>query len=406
MKYVKSLLICSTIGLIGLMPPSNVSGEENLTRPHPFRNPSSALMLELSESGTDPSKIDFAKLPLLRGDHAVITRGNTKWHFRLHAYLAYVYDQYWCMWSHGPEVEDKATQHVRYATSRDGLHWEDPKVLAGPSRQDGFRYIARGFWLRNDGRLRALASHDEAGRYFGKNLELRSFLWNHEDSSWYPEGVVFDNTINNFPPKRLNSGEWMMTRRNAERSVSFLIGGTRRFDHWQVIPFSGYMLRSGARPEEPYWYILSGDTLIGLFRDNSRSGRLLRSFSADNGRSWSSPVRTNFPDATSKFNVLRTSKGYYVLINNANPEKRNPLCLSISYDGLVYTAMARLPVPAHIDGVTWESGSQNMEAGYESLQYPHAIEHDGHLLITFSRRKQTVEILKIALEELERLLIK
>lgn len=39
----------------------------------------------------------------------------------------------------------------------------------------------------------------------------------------------------------------------------------------------------------------------------------------------------------------------------------------------------------------------------ETLQYPHVIEHDGHLHVAFSRNKTNIEALKVALDELNRL---
>jgi len=91
--------------------------------PHPLTNPESALMLDLPGSGADPTKIDFATLPVLRGRHAVVSVGDCQWQFRLHNYLARYDGRFWCFWSHGPVIEDKATQHLRYATSSDGLEW-------------------------------------------------------------------------------------------------------------------------------------------------------------------------------------------------------------------------------------------------------------------------------------------
>ena len=87
------------------------------------------------------------------------------------------------MWSHGPIVEDHPTQHVRYATSDDGLHWSDAKEMMPPDPDPEFRYISRGFWIR-DRKLLALASRDEAktnGRihFFGKSLALRAYEWGH-----------------------------------------------------------------------------------------------------------------------------------------------------------------------------------------------------------------------------------
>lgn len=379
--------------------------ERNSGYPHPEKNPLSRTMYR----GGGPAEIDFVNLPLIKGEHTVISRGDVAWHYRLHTYLVYYAGKYWCMWSHGPVVEDKPTQHIRFSTSGDGLEWTNPEILAGPSSQDGFRHIARGFWLRGDGKLRALASHDEAlkdGRthFFGESLDLRSYLWNADTGKWEFEAIVFDDTINNFPPKRLPGGEWMMTRRDSSRTISFLLGGVSSIVDWEVVPYSIKDRPDGLQPEEPYWYEIAGGNLVALSRDNSRSGWLLRSFSTDQGRSWTVPVRTNFPDATSKFFVLKVSRGFYVLVNNANPERRNPLCISVSRDGLVFSSLLRLPIPGVIEGVAWETGSDYGSTKYDSYQYPHVIERDGELLIAFSRKKQTVEVVKVSLDEVEKLL--
>jgi hypothetical protein len=122
-----------------------------------------------------------------------------------------------------------------------------------------------------------------------------------------------------------------------------------------------------------------------LIRDNGGSRRLMRTFSTDNGHTWSKIVQTNFPDATSKFFVHRTSRGYYVLVSNANPKGRDPLTLAVSQDGIVFTRLFYLIGGRHID-------------------YPHVIEHDGHLLVTFSGAKQTMEVLKVSLDDLDALL--
>ncbi|MDA0348821.1 MAG: exo-alpha-sialidase [Verrucomicrobia bacterium] len=407
MTCLKSTFFYSA--LLGLLFLSISCGKKDPNYPHPASNPNSALMLSLPDVGLETENIDYSQLPQLTGKHAVVSRGDKVWHYRLHTYLVYFADRYWCMWSHGPIVEDKPTQHIRFATSKDGIAWTEPDILVGSSDQPGFRHIARGFWLRGDGNLRALASHDEALKdghthFFGESLDLRSYLWNANEGRWDFEGIVFDDTINNFPPKKLKTGDWMMTRRTSSRSISFLVGGQHSISDWRVVPYSIKDREDGLQPEEPFWYELPDGHLVALARDNARSGRLLRSFSVDDGNSWTAPVRTNFPDATSKFNVLRISTGQYVMVNNANPERRNPLCLSVSEDGLVFTALGILPIPDHIEGVEWETDSSYSSTTYESLQYPHVIEHKGELLIAFSRKKQTVEVVSISLAEIEKLL--
>jgi hypothetical protein len=74
------------------------------------------------------------------------------------------------------------------------------------------------------------------------------------------------------------------------------------------------------------------------------------------------------------------------MVSNSNPRQRDPLTLAISQDGLVFTKLFWLVGGRHVD-------------------YPHIVEHDGHLLVAFSGAKQTMEVMKVALDELERLVM-
>jgi hypothetical protein len=370
--------------------------EETNSAPHPVTNPGSARMLKLPGKTSGAGTIDFANLPRLGSEHAVISdvrnRGG-KW-VNQHAYLVHHDGRYWAMWSDGPGVpkvppqrhrdvvpgHDQPGTRVSYATSEDGLKWSKTEDLSGPPRRSGFGWIARGFWVR-DGELLALASHFNAPGYTGEGLSLEAFRWDKKSAKWTAHGTVLDNALNNFPPKKLPSGEWMMSRRDYRKQVSVMLGGVKAFNQWEVRPLAKY--EGKQMPEEPYWYVLpDGKNLVGLLRDNSGSKRLLRTFSADNGRNWSSIVRTNFPDAKSKFFALRTSRGYYALVSNANPRRRDPLTLAISRDGLVYHRLFYLVGGRHVD-------------------YPNMIEHEGALLISFSSAKQTVEVLKVPLATLD-----
>lgn len=367
--------------------------------PDPRLHPDSPLMLDLVTTGSDPARIDYTSLPRLAGKHAVVSMGDAQWPFRLHNYLAHFDGRFWCFWSHGPEIEDEARQHLQFATSEDALTWSAAEVLTPPPAGN-YGYIARGLWIR-EGELLALASLYEAPAFHDGDLKLLAFRWNRDQRRWDAAGEVFDNTLNNFAPKKLASGEWMMSRRASDRSVSMLIGGLKSLDDWQSIPFSNYRLSDGGAPEEPYWWTLPGGEIVGMFRDNSKSGRLLRSFSVDNGRTWTAPVRTNFPDATSKFHGLQTSRGYWVLASNTNPKRRAPMCLSISRDGMVFRHMFRLPIPERLEGATWHDGPRGGSGSFESVQYPHVLEHDGMIYVAYSRKKQTVEVVQVPLDNID-----
>jgi len=364
----------------------------------PKQKAPTALMLAGDWLPENPHQIDYRKLPRVNSQHTIISdvRGHAGTRVHQHAYLAHHDGRFWAMWSDGPggprrgvtpkqhrnivPAHDMPGTRNSFATSRDGLRWTSPADLTGPPRIKGYGWIARGLWKR-DGELLALASHFNAPGYDGRGLSLEAFRWN--GMKWVAHGTVLDDSMNNFPPKRLPSGEWMMTRRDHQRQVSVMIGGTAGFNDWRISPLAAY--DGTGRPEEPYWYILpDGRTIVGLIRDNGGSKFLLRTFSRDNGKTWSAIHRTNFPDATSKFFVHRTSRGYYVMVSSSNPRRRDPLTLAISQDGLVYTKLFWLIGGRHVD-------------------YPHLIEHDGYLLVAFSGAKQTMEVLRVSLDELEAL---
>ncbi len=359
--------------------------------PHPTANPASPLMLAGAWVPADSRAIEFDALPRISSRHAVISDVMAAGGDRVnqHNYLVHHAGRFWAMWSDGPGISrghgkvpghDNPGQHVSFATSPDGLTWSRIENLTG-APDAGFGWIARGFWVR-DGKLLALASRYQGKGYAGEGLSLHAFeLAPGDPPQWRHLGLVFDDALNNFPPKQLPTGEWMMSRRDGKQNVHYLIGGVEAFDRWTSYPGVGYKILA-ERPEEPYWWVLPDDrSIVALYRDNGRSGFLLRGISTDNGRTWSTPVRTNFPDATSKFSGVRLRDGRYVLVSNANPKRRDPLTLAISDDGLVFTKMGYLVGGQHVD-------------------YPHVIEHGTSLFVAFATAKSTVEVLKVRVADL------
>lgn len=385
--------------------------------PDPVKNPSSPLMLAGDWLPKDMKQyrkpwVD-KNLPRMPSQHSIVhdVRDADGTRVNQHNYLAAYGGLYWVIWSDGPgrpnprirewnpdhrtrqpnhdivPGPEQSPQRVRGATSVDGVKWSEPFDVAGdPAPNHG--WIARGLWIR-EGKLLALASQFQPPEYAGPGLSLHAFELQSAKAAagtppvWRKLGVICDDALNNFEPQRLPTGEWMMSRRNGKADVFVMIGGVEGLDKWSLIPMVAYEGEAGFKPEEPVSYTLPDrKTLVFLFRDNSKGGFLFRSFSTDNARTWTKPVRTNFPDATSKFYALRLKDGRYVLVSNACQGPRDPLMLSVSNDGLVYRQMGIL-------------------AGGRQVDYPHVIEHDGHIFVAFASAKQSVEVLKIKLEDLK-----
>jgi hypothetical protein len=348
--------------------------------------PHKITMLTLDGKPADWRTLDFATLPVVGGEHAVVSAPDAEWGFRLHNYLIHHDGRYWCMWSHGPKVEDWPTQHVRYAVSDDGLKWSEARPIMQPPA-DPYAFIARGFWLR-DGELLALAARYKGHGAFGvdKELTLEAYVWDKSADAWKHKGRVYDNAINNFAPQKLSSGPWMTTRRDARFNCTMLVGGVKALDDWKAFPVSGYRNpETKFAPDEPIFWEQPDGRLVAAFRDNGGSMRLFQATSNDQGRTWTKPELTNYPNATSKVYSLRLAgDGPLVLIGNANPKiGRREMYVGLSDDGLTFTRLVRLDIPS---------------PRATTFQYPHAIEHDGHLLIAFSNKKTRIEVLKVPVD--------
>ena len=390
-----------------------ITGAEKTTPP--------VTVLNLPGSGTDPAAIDYQSLPVLKGEHAIINpaalgpypRKSDKIDLRdlrlnLHNYLIYHDGKFWCIWSDGPRIEDEPTQEIKYATSVDGLHWSPAKSVTGTPKQP-HAFIARGLWFR-DGQLLTLAAKYQGHGAFGppdkKHLELVAYRWEPKQDQWVYEGQLYDNAINNFPPQKLPSDNWILTRRDSRFNVSVLIGGVKALDDWQSFPVVGVKQVSGFRPDEPIFWVLPDNSLYALFRDNGKSQRLFFSTSQDEGRTWDTPVLSNFPNAKSKLFSLATSHGYRVLVLNANPQvNRRELHLVVSPDNKTFTRLAKLeiPSPAELPPAV-ASLKKKFSAGIASLQYPHVIEQDGSLYIALSRNKLQTEVFRVKLADIDALL--
>jgi len=381
-------------------------------------DPAPVRLLALSGSAIDSERLDYDGLPRIEGTHAIVSPavihssgeefekldlGNLR--FQLHNYLVRHAGRFWCVWSQGPPIEDEPTQEVCYAASEDGLIWSKPQSVTG-APEAPYAFIARGLWVR-DGELLTLAAHFKGKGAFGvdKQLTLWAYAWDEQRGQWRFKQKVYDNAINNFPPQQLPSGDWILTRRDARFNVSVLIGGRKSLSDWRSFAVVGRRDVPGFSPDEPILWTLPDETLLALYRDNGGSRRLFHSTSTDGGRTWTAPVITNFPNATSKLFSLQTSRGYRVLVSNANPSVgRRELHLSISEDGRTFTRMSLLaiPSPPSVKGLSqiWHK----FRSGVSTLQYPHAIEHGEQLLVAFSRNKKQIELLRIPLNELDILL--
>ena len=303
----------------------------------------------------------------------------------MHSYIVYFDGKFWASWSSGPiNAEDSPSQFVRYSTSKDGHHWSESQTLVadpdGPDKPG--RWIARGMFVEQ-GKLQAFCVYLEGNsvppqRDEWANLRLVRFEWN--GNRWESRGTYLENCMNNYPPRLLNGRLFMSCRDSQTRMHTALLETGGR---WTVTPLPGEAPND--KMSEPSWYVDPQGLAHMIFRDGRRSHYLFRSISADGGRTWSAPVRTNYPDAGSKNFTGRLSNGWYYLVNNPSPQGRDPLAISFSRDGWTFER----PQALRLGAAEIRSPRRGKNPGF---QYPLPLERDGSLWVIYCLNQEDIEI--------------
>lgn len=355
--------------------------------------------------GKDPALLGDPKeqwylpqqFPVAKAKHSTVFKGvKGESGFNLHSYLAYFDNRFWAIWSSSKEDEEDPDQHLRYATSQDGHTWTASQVLAAdPDGDNGpLRWIARGIWVEN-GQLQALGARISSADYgkrgkevVWKDLDLYRFAWN--GTSWEDKGIFAKACMNNFPPSRLGEN-YAMVCRDENMNLFMAIRDASISDGWKRVALTA--APPFDRMDEPTWYQDHDGVIHMLIRDNTKSKRILRAISHDGGATWSKPVYTNYPDATSKHFDGLLSNGRYFLVNNPNPDARYPLAVSVSDDGWVFRD------PKIVRDAPPETYRARL-GGRTGFQYPHALEHNGSLWVIYSTNKADIEVTEVPLSEL------
>jgi hypothetical protein len=324
-------------------------------------------------------KMVVAKTSLIHSTRSGQSQSN------MHSFLTYFDGKFWAAWSSSPDnAEDSPRQLVRYATSKDGHLWEESRILAadpdGPDKPG--RWLARGIFVLQ-GKLQALCAYLEGKSEAPKqeewsNLRLVRFEWNGK--GWENRGTYLENCMNNYPPRVLNDRLLMSCRDSNTRMHTALLetGG-----QWRVTALPGEP--PDDKMSEPSWYADPQGIAHMIFRDGRRSHYLYRSTSSNGGKTWTAPVRTNYPDAGSKNVTGRLSNGWYYLINNPSPQGRDPLAISFSRDGWTFER----PRALRLGAAEIRSPRRGKNLGF---QYPQALERDGSLWVIHCQNQEDIEV--------------
>jgi predicted neuraminidase len=123
--------------------------------------------------------------------------------------------------------------------------------------------------------------------------------------------------------------------------------------------------------EQPAILQKEDGTLLMYLRTNSRY--IYQSTSSDNGRTWTIPSPTIFPNPNSGIDLLKTKKGNFILVYNHSSNRRTPLNIALSED----------------EGKTWRY-NKILENEEGEFSYPQVIQTSDnliHIVYTYKRKK-------------------
>ena len=348
--------------------------------------------------------------------------------FSHHGHLAYHRGVLFATWDSHARDENSSGQHgiLRYSTDQ-GATWSAPKPLFPPladkvpwsegNRSNPFQ-TSQGF-AEIDGQLYAVTCVDKA---------LQEHVYRFNEVSRIRVGFLAREVR---PDGTLGEVFWLSeTAPEPEAGYPALPAG----DPVLVAKINAYfeeptnlrqlLFQPRQHPDsddehrmtEPTqaWRLDDG-TWVRLYRNQgsihatsrpqieaSRPRRHYAAFSFDDGKTWTVPTRTNFPDTGSRANAGRLPDGQYYVINNPLPMSarqggRAMLAISLSRDGLEFDRMAviRFVAPS-----TRYPGKAKGGGGY---QYPHSVVVGKSLWVIYSVNKEDMEVARIPLAQLYRI---
>lgn len=349
----------------------------------------------------DQSQSQTLGLKTIKGEHVPLYRATQgDFQFCHHANLVAFKGRLYAMWSNGRVHEDSNGQRVLICHSEDGLHWTKPEILVDdPDGKDGpMACVAAGFLVAGDKLIAYYTSivhqkpiHPKNTLYAVESIDAKT--WGKPVR--IAEGFFIDG------PRRLKSGRLLLVGQFANKQPHLMFSdASDGLTGWTdgKIPASDIF----SFPE-PTWFTRRDGRVVILFRTRSGNFQLYASVSRDDGKTWSKPTETNFPDATARSFAGNLPDGTAFLINNPSQTpssyptvgRRIPLTISLSNDGVTFNRA--FVIRGETTDMRYKGKSKL--AGW---QYPAALAWKGVLYVIYSINKEDVGLTRIPLDALGR----
>jgi hypothetical protein len=310
-----------------------------------------------------------------------VFRGRPGAAYNHHQQILFDKGRLYASWSNGSLNEDDPGQHMVFAVSDDdGRTWSKETELTPPPPKKTSAYTAMGIrpykekliayyghyaytdlCLDHDGLPDVIVNGDEF-RYKASPIE-----WCHEDiftairvsgdggSTWSAANRILEKFVPNLRPFPTRSGRLIMTGNITfpHTDSSDGIGGWQstglpRLPIWIADDPEGYhkgcYFRSDSRNYycEASFYQTDDGIIHMMLRTvplppDKHNGLLAVTESADDGKTWSEPMLTNYTDCSCRFHFGRLPDGRFFGLSCPNPNgARTPLVLALSKDGVSF----------------------------------------------------------------------
>lgn len=330
-----------------------------------------------------------------------------QWMYSHHPYITWYRGRYVAAWSNGMKDEDNPGQRVAFSTSLNFREWTTPQVLAAPSVYCGDTLnilTAVGFHTFND----TLIAY--YGEYSPHKQHTRLWAKTSADGLKWSEAIDMDIPVNaNIGPQRLANGRLIISG-NFTFPYSDDPQGLSGWEMSSIYPAGWYKEdnpatfyapaeKAGYPPLcEGAFYQTDDNVIHMLMRVTGKGwkGKLWQTESRDNGKSWTAPIESGFPDNDSKFHFgrLPDKRFYYVGIpDTLNHYARCPLVISVSTDGKNFAKhfiIADELYKLKKEGL-WKGGQYG---------YPLTFIRDNYMYVIVSRQKEAIEILRFDVRQL------
>lgn len=292
------------------------------------------------------------------------------------------------VFANGPWERDYSDELVRESTSKDGLSWSKPVILApgGPDIAHNHPVI-----VSTGDQLWVFVTRFEA-----RIPSLEGFRWVESTGAYESIGILVKDFMAFDPPKKMKDGNWILAgEKSFAGPARVLISRGDDLTKWEPVDIE---MPAGQFRGPDTTVLVGADSLIAVSRNNTYNVALA-SESKDCGRTWSRLRTSNFPMGASKPIGGVLSNGQSYLISNNAEQGRSLLSIAVSKPGeREFSAIWKI---RHAATPRRRSPVQRAVPDPSAQwTYPAAVEYRNHLYVIYDLNKEDCELSIIPLSAL------